>query len=85
MLLQDKIYIKRGILMENITQDTLKKHRIELNKWTAERKQRQDKKENDKKIIDMLLIYFETEEAKKMSFNELESIRKFAVWLKQNW
>ena len=28
--------------MENITQDTLKKHRIELNKWTAERKQRQD-------------------------------------------
>lgn len=85
MLLQDKIYVKRGILMENITQDTLKKHRIELNKWTAERKQRQDKKENDKKIIDMLLIYFETEEAKKMSFNELESIRKFAVWLKQNW
>ena len=71
--------------MENITQDTLKKHRIEVNKWTAERKQRQDKEANDKKIIDMLLIYFETEEAKKMSFNELESIRKFAVWLKQNW
>ena len=71
--------------MENITQDTLKKHRIEVNKWTAERKQRQDKKANDKKIIDMLLIYFEAEEAKKMSFNELESIRKFAVWLKQNW
>ena len=71
--------------MKTITQDTLKKHRIELNKWTAERKQRQDKKENDKEIIDMLLIYFETEEAKKMSFNELESIRKFAVWLKQNW
>ena len=85
MLLQDKIYVKRGILMKTITQDTLKKHRIELNKWTAERKQRQDKKANDKKIIDMLLIYFETEEAKKMSFNELESIRKFAVWLKQNW
>ena len=71
--------------MKTITQDTLKEHRIELNKWTAERKQRQDKKANDKKIIDMLLIYFETEEAKKMSFNELESIRKFAVWLKQNW
>lgn len=71
--------------MKTITQDTLKKHRIELNKWTAERKQRQDKKANDKKIIDMLLIYFETEEAKKMSFNELESIRKFAVWLKRNW
>ena len=71
--------------MKTITQDTLKKHRIELNKWTAERKQRQDKKANDKKIIDMLLIYFETEEAKKMSFNELESIRKFAVSLKQNW
>ena len=76
---------KRGILMKTITQDTLKKHRIELNKWTAERKQRQDEKENNKKITDMLLIYFETEEAKKMSFNELESIRKFAVWLKQNW
>ena len=85
MLLQDKIYVKRGILMKTITQDTLKKHRIELNKWTAERKQRQDEKENNKKIIDMLLIYFETEEAKKMNFNELESIRKFAVWLKQNW
>ena len=38
--------------MKTITQDTLKKHRIELNKWTAERKQRQDEKENDKKIID---------------------------------
>ena len=71
--------------MKTITQDTLKKNRIELNKWTAERKQRQDEKENNKKITDMLLIYFETEEAKKMSFNELESIRKFAVWLKQNW
>ena len=71
--------------MKTITQDTLKKHRIELNKWTAERKQRQDKKANDKKIIDTLLIQFETEEAKKMSFNEFESIRKFAVWLKQNW
>ena len=45
----------------------------------------QDEKENNKKITDMLLIYFETEEAKKMSFNELESIRKFAVWLKRNW
>ena len=51
--------------MKTITQDTLKKHRIELNKWTAERKQRQDEKENNKKITDMLLIYFETEEAKK--------------------
>ena len=71
--------------MENITKKKKKKHRIELNKWTAERKQRQDEKENNKKITDMLLIYFETEEAKKMSFNELESIRKFAVWLKQNW
>ena len=71
--------------MKTITQDTLKKHRIELNKWTAERKQRQDEKENNKKITDMLLIYFETEEAKKMNFNELESIRKFAAWLKRNW
>lgn len=51
--------------MKTITQDTLKKHRIELNKWIAERKQRQDEKENNKKITDMLLIYFETEEAKK--------------------
>ena len=38
----------RDLYMNDNLVALLKKHRIELNKWTAERKQRQDKKANDK-------------------------------------
>lgn len=71
-------------LEDLIKQDQLKEDRRRVNKFTAERMARQNKENLQEKLEDLFLMYLDSDECRFMRFSQLEDLRKFYVYIKEN-
>lgn len=71
-------------LEDLIKQDQLKEDRRRVNKFTAERMTRQNKENLQEKLEDLFLMYLDSDECRFMRFSQLEDLRKFYVYIKEN-
>lgn len=67
-----------------IKQDRLKEDRRRVNKFTAERMARQNKENLQEKLEDLFMMYLDSDECRFMRFSQLEDLRKFYVYIKEN-
>ena len=67
-----------------IKQDQLKEDRRRVNKFTAERMARQNKENLQERLKDLFAMYLDSDECRFMRFSQLEDLRKFYVYIKEN-
>lgn len=67
-----------------IKEDQLKEDRRRVNQFTAERMARQNKDKLHEKLEDLFIMYFDSDECRFMRFSQLEDLRKFYVYIKEN-
>jgi hypothetical protein len=67
-----------------IKEDQLKEDRRRVNKFTAERMARQNKDKLHEKLEDLFIMYLDSDECRFMRFSQLEDLRKFYVYIKEN-
>lgn len=71
-------------LEDLIKQDQLKEDRRRVNQFTAERIARQNKDKLHEKLEDLFIMYLDGDECRFMRFSQLEDLRKFYVYIKEN-
>ena len=67
-----------------IKQDQLKEDRRRVNQFTAERMARQNKDKLQEKLEDLFIMYLDSDECRFMRCSQLEDLRKFYVYIKEN-
>ena len=74
-------------LINSIEEEKLKEDRIKVNKFIAERIRNEENKKRIKeqeKLDDLFLMYLDSEECSTMRFEELEILRKYHTYIKEN-